>query len=335
MFDVLGLSPDAQAVYREMLQNPLLRAAELAARVELSPMRLHDVLGELTRLALIQQSWERPGEFHVVDPEISLTALLAQREADLLQRQREVTASRSVIADVIAEFAARNWPPHRQQTKYLRGIDAIRTQIEGLGRQCQSDIMAFVDGGPQTEENMKASRPQDRAVLERGARMRSIYLDSLANDPSTLSYARWLVEQGAEVRTLPVLPLRMIIFDRRVAMLPQRADETAAGAMLVYEHSVIIALCALFEKHWQEAASLGIAPERQENGLTRQQLSLLNLMAEGNTDEVCARKLGVSVRTERRLAAEILAALNAKSRFQAGVLAARAGWLDAEPVGKE
>jgi len=47
-----------------------------------------------------------------------------------------------------------------------------------------------------------------------------------------------------------------------------------------------------------------------------------------NTDEMVARKLGVSVRTVRRMASELMAELGARSRFQAGVRASERGWLD-------
>ncbi|MFC4008533.1 LuxR C-terminal-related transcriptional regulator [Nonomuraea purpurea] len=323
-FAALGLSVDAESVYRVVLREPGVVVDDLAERTHLLPATVHGALGELTRLGLIQPSWERPGQVHVVDPEISLTSLLARHEADLLQRQQAIAAGRAAIGDLIAEYGGGNG---RGDIKYLSGLDDIRTHIEALGRECVSDVMAFVDGGPQTKENMESSRPQDQAVLSRGVQMRSIYLESLANDPSTLAYVKWLTGQGAAIRTIPVVPLRMIIFDKRQALLPVNVSETARGAMILRQGSVITALCALFEKFWDEAAPLGAARERAHDRPSRQELSLLRLMAEGNTDEVCARRLGISLRTTRRLAAELMSRLNARSRFQAGVLAAQAGWL--------
>ncbi|WP_344892978.1 LuxR C-terminal-related transcriptional regulator [Nonomuraea antimicrobica] len=326
-FATLGLSVDAESVYRIILREPELHTDKLAHHLEMPPGHVHDALGELTRLGLVQPSWERPGQLHLVDPEISLNSLLAGREADLLERQQAIAAGRATMHNLIAEYSGRNRLSGRSEIKYLQGLDDIRAHIEVIGRECVSDVMAFVDGGPQTKENMEASRPQDQVVLDRGVRMRSIYLESLANDPATFAYVNWLTEEGAAIRTTPVVPLRMSIFDRRLAMLPVQVDDTAMGAMVLSQSSVVAALCALFEKFWEEATPLGAAPQHQSDDLTRQELSLLRLMAEGNTDEVCARKLGISLRTERRLAASLMARLNAKSRFQAGVLAARAGWL--------
>ena len=54
---------------------------------------------------------------------------------------------------------------------------------------------------------------------------------------------------------------------------------------------------------------------------------LLDQLAHGAKDEQIARTLGISLRTVRRRVAAILAELGVESRFQAGVEAARRGWL--------
>ncbi|WP_322779451.1 response regulator transcription factor, partial [Frankia sp. Cas4] len=61
---------------------------------------------------------------------------------------------------------------------------------------------------------------------------------------------------------------------------------------------------------------------------TGQRLEVLRLLAAGMTDEAIARKIGVSTRTIRRQTSEIMDQLDAGSRFQAGILAARLGWVD-------
>lgn len=58
------------------------------------------------------------------------------------------------------------------------------------------------------------------------------------------------------------------------------------------------------------------------------QLAIAGLMAKGFTDEVLARKLGMSVRTCRRHIAALMRDLDAVSRFQAGVRAASHRLLD-------
>jgi DNA-binding NarL/FixJ family response regulator len=63
------------------------------------------------------------------------------------------------------------------------------------------------------------------------------------------------------------------------------------------------------------------------NAPTPDERRLLELLAEGRTDEVVARSLGCTRRTLQRRLRRIFEKLGAESRFQAGVLAERAGWI--------
>ncbi|WP_308315343.1 helix-turn-helix transcriptional regulator [Streptomyces sp. ISL-100] len=61
--------------------------------------------------------------------------------------------------------------------------------------------------------------------------------------------------------------------------------------------------------------------------MTPQERELLRLLSQGFTDEGAARKLGISLRTERRMITEISARLGAQSRFQLGQRATEDGLL--------
>ncbi|MFK0169623.1 helix-turn-helix transcriptional regulator [Streptomyces sp. NPDC090306] len=91
----------------------------------------------------------------------------------------------------------------------------------------------------------------------------------------------------------------------------------------------MIAADVLTERTDDRAASVG------EGGPTptgRERL-VLQLLADGHLDEGIARRLNVSVRTCRRIIAALMDRLDARSRFQAGVIAASRGWMDGPPPG--
>jgi DNA-binding CsgD family transcriptional regulator len=141
------------------------------------------------------------------------------------------------------------------------------------------------------------------------------------------------------VRTLPVLPLRLLVIDRARAVVPLDPAQTSAGACVVRGAGVIAALCDLFEQHWQRAAPWG-HPSGQHAGKappstpapTEQERALLELLMLGYTDEQVARRMGVSTRTVGRMAADLMGRLGARSRFQAGALATQQGWLSDSPT---
>jgi hypothetical protein len=62
---------------------------------------------------------------------------------------------------------------------------------------------------------MAASRPLNEGLLGRGVRMRTVCLDSVRTNRPTVEHANWLARMGGQVRTVPSLPTRMILMDRR------------------------------------------------------------------------------------------------------------------------
>lgn len=68
-------------------------------------------------------------------------------------------------------------------------------------------------------------------------------------------------------------------------------------------------------------------PQRDEQGLTGQEQELLRLLGQGFTDEMASKRLGLSLRTARRMMADLMELLGARSRFEAGLLVGGRGWL--------
>ncbi|MEV6105604.1 helix-turn-helix domain-containing protein [Streptomyces sp. NPDC051940] len=330
MAGLFGLDASAETIYRLMLRHPYMRLPAIATELGLTHEQVRRGLDDLAQMSLVRSSWEEPGALRAVPPQVGLGSLLEAEERDLHARQEQLAARRIALERVVEEYRSESRNRPYDGVEQLAGIDAIRERIETLASSCQSEIQGFAPDGAQTEANREASRPADLATLDRGIRMKTIYLESLMQDSASLAYARWLIEEGAEVRTVATLPIRMIIYDRRYALLPIDPDDTAAGALLLRGAGVVLALCELFDQIWCTAMPIERARTAPPEGLSRQERAVLRLLAQGHTDEVVARKLGVSVRTARRVTAGLLAQFNARSRFQAGVQAALGGWVDAD-----
>ncbi|WP_031225569.1 helix-turn-helix transcriptional regulator [Streptomyces roseochromogenus] len=329
MLETLGLDTCSERVYRAMLAHPSEGVAALAERLGLSESDVRRSLDVLSSLSLIRSSAGQEAEFLTVSPEVAMELLLARRQADLAAQQERLEASRAAAAQLIAEYSMLNRGQDGSESEQLVGADEIRVRLAKLGEQAQSEVMTFAPGGAHTAEDLKASRGPNEALLSRGIRMRTVYLDSVRNHQPTLEHVAWLNSQGGRVRTMPTLPVRLIIIDRRLAVLPTDTSDARAGAVVLKGTGVVAALCALFEQVWTAAVPLGDAPSADSRGLAPQDAEALRLLASGLTDEAMAKRLGVSPRTARRIAADLMERLEARSRFQAGVHAVQNGWLPA------
>ncbi|GAA2003050.1 LuxR C-terminal-related transcriptional regulator [Catenulispora subtropica] len=326
MFEGLGLSGRAESVYLAMLEHPEEDLGQLARRLGVGGDQIREALDELTDISLLQVFPGRPAP-KAVRPEVGLSMLVARQQAEMARRHQQIEEGKAALSLLLAQRAENRSQPPDSGVERLLGLDAIRDRLGELARSCQWEASSFMPGGAQTEENLDASRALDAEAIDRGVRLRTIYQDSVRNHKPTLEYAQWLGELGSEVRTTASLPLRMLVVDRRVAVVPVDSEDSAAAAIVITSDGIVTALTALFNAVWRGASPLGAARRRDNDGLSQQERQVLRLLAAGLTDEAIARHMGVSVRTSRRVAADLQARLGTRSRFQAGAHAVTRGWI--------
>ena len=163
-------------------------------------------------------------------------------------------------------------------------------------------------------------RRADHDNLRRGVRYRILLTDEVRAAPAAVLRLGRIVAAGAEIRTVPGVPTDVTVVDATVAMLAR--DRTAEDVAVVGLPGVVDTVVALFERLW--ATGLPLA---RPDDLCGRERELLALLSAGYTDESAAARLGVSVRTVRRMMSTIMARLGARSRFQAGLRAADRGML--------
>ncbi|MFJ7277080.1 LuxR C-terminal-related transcriptional regulator [Kitasatospora sp. NPDC098663] len=289
---------------------------------------MREALDRLVELGLLTPSRETVGGLRAVSLEAGLAHLLRRQEEELARRHHALAAGKAAAARAVAEYSALRPDTDRDGNERLLGLDAIQARLEVLTRRLGEECLSIIPGGAQSEASIEASRPLDEQALNRKVRMRAVYQESVRNDPATFEYAQWTTERGGEVRTSPVLPSRLLVFDRTTALVPIDPGDSRLGALCTTSPGIVATLVALFEQTWEAAVPLGAVRSRDtEGGISQGERELLKLLASGMTDEAAGKRLGVSMRTVRRQMAALMERLQATSRFEAGLKAAQRGWL--------
>ena len=306
-----------------MIDDPSLAVAGLAERLAIDVSDVRTALAELADLALIRLD-PTTESARIVRPTVALTALLNRIERDVAIRQRQIEATRETIAAIAAVHGTNE---RLEETRRIDGLDAVRDRLGELALQVDSECLSFTTGGAQANDTISAEKSPNQLALERGVVMRNVYQESFRNDPATLAHARWMAGLGGQSRTVPTLPMRMVIVDRQIALVPIDPTSPGDGALEVHGPGLVAGLVALFERVWESGTWFGDRPSADSNGLQPQERAVLQLLAAGHTDESAARNLAMSVRSLQRMTAAITERLGSASRFQAGVEASRRGWI--------
>lgn len=323
----LGLDAVCVQVYLLMHSDPDADSAGIAGQLGLNPSDVSDAINTLTRLTLLRPGLEHTGRLRPVSIERALSTLLRQHSEQLALQSDSLATLQSAMKDLLEAPQTPHEDTAEIDIEAISGGEAIQSRLDGLAVRARESFHVILPGGPQPPEMLEAARPFDQELIRRGVRVRLVYQTLVRTDRNNVEYMRWLEEMGAETRCAPVVPPRMILIDGNTALLSLGKNRDVPGAFLIREPGIVAPLAELFEQCWAAAEPLSRAEPTDDGTPSAQELALLRILAAGSTDEAAAKKLGVSVRTVRRIMADLMERLGATSRFEAGHRATQRDWL--------
>ncbi|WP_329459810.1 helix-turn-helix domain-containing protein [Streptomyces sp. NBC_01497] len=346
--DVLGLGDETERVYTALIDRPRCTASELAGAGGATVAATSRVLTGLVAKGLASRTSSRPPRFSAIPPDVAVTALIQDR-------QRQLDAARSLVERLThAHREANRINDPDIAVELLTHREDISEAAYRLTNGARRQVRAF-DRPPYVDR--PGSNFQHQVRRQRtGVAHRVIYSHDAVSWPGRLlDDILPSVRAGEQARVKGDLPLKLVIRDDDVALIPfSLAPGGHSAAYLVHPSPMLAALEALFEAEWDRAVSLDttraeaggepvtsgareaaadrpahVAPGAPaETGTSDEDTRvLLTLLASGLTDAAIARAQGWSPRTTQRRIQRLMSALDASTRFQAGLAAARRGWI--------
>jgi len=321
VLEILGIDTAEEAVYTALLSSPSMTVLQLVRGSALgSANQVEAALTSLADKGLVHRIADDPVRFVPTSPETALENLQHARE-------EQVRKSRALITDLTRRY--RLLPGMSGDFDAVEHVvgEAALNQLNLALRSVRSECRAL-DTPPYA---VPCDVPEsEREMLARGARVRVVY-DQSAINALGVHQLRTAVDLGEEARLVGELPLRLYLIDDRLALLPLKADQNPHDGTLVIRPSALLdALSQLFELLWDRAVPLKLdagpaAVPVRTLGADGDEEALLGLLAAGLTDTAIARQLDLGLRTVQRRISTVMSRLNAKTRFQAGVILGREG----------
>ncbi|MCW2947182.1 MAG: transcriptional regulator, LuxR family [Actinoallomurus sp.] len=165
-----------------------------------------------------------------------------------------------------------------------------------------------------------------RPAITSGLVVRKLYTPVALADAEQRRHLLDVAAVGAHVRICRAgLPHETIIIDRRVMILAGVGVPGDREFTVTTSPALIDGVHALFQAGWEAAVALGDYLRQDLPQIGPDGKAILQALGAGLTDEVAARRMGISLRTYRRRVAELMKLLESDSRFQAGVRAGELG----------
>jgi DNA-binding CsgD family transcriptional regulator len=325
----LGLDAVCIKVYLTMHAVPDADMMQIAELLDLQPAEVIDALDELSDLTLLRAGLTTEHRLRPVSIERAIQALLRQQSEQLKVQSGSLAMLQSAMKELLESRPVHESGFGQADVLTITGEEPAQLHIEQLTLRAADSVYSLMPGRSLPPEMLEAARPFDEEICQRGVTVRALYQSAVKSDRRTLEYVRWLGSIGSEIRFAPVVPLRLILLDRTTAVLFRRDVQLPLETFVIREPAILGPLIELYEQSWAAAAPLDDHEPKPSDGNapSAQELALLRLLASGSTDEAAGKKLGISVRTVRRIMADLMERLEASSRFEAGHKATQRGWL--------
>ena len=311
---------DATKLYEEVCQKGQIAASDYRIAEDGELRNAFDLLVEMGLLIFDseQDGWapEDPTsvQSRVVSP-------LSQEAAKLLSESSQWS---SAFSNLTQSWRRAPQSSARGPFTYLRGGQTINNVLDQLLAECEEEMLTAQPQAGRDPRFLAKAALRDIELLERGAAMRTLYQHSARRSSVTHKYVAAVTARGAEVRTLDEFFNRMILVDRRVAVIPY-AEEFGV-AVVVREPAVVAYLVDVFERSWERGRLFTNRETSLMKDIAAEQRAMtMRMLIEGHSDPVSAKRLGVSPRTYAGYVADLKAEYDADTRFQLGYTMGRMG----------
>ncbi|MGW0884321.1 helix-turn-helix transcriptional regulator [Streptomyces sp. NPDC002671] len=287
----------------------------------------------LIDFGLLHPALHDPDRLEPVAPAAALHRLLrtsAARIANERRREDQLVEQFEPLLQIEADPVAGTDTP---MLRLLSGTERINLALTEATDEASQEVLTIQPRNGLTGRRGAIARDiasvRDQALLDRGVRLRALYPHTLRHLPTVYTSFEQLRGDIA-ARSLDEVPHRLIIIDRRRALIPANDDGTQA--LEVRHPALITYFVTTFDRLWRLATPMfpvAVTPP-SSNGITPRQRAIAALLIEGHTDAVIADRLGMNIRTARVHIAKLAETLGSESRAQLGYLIGQSGILDVE-----
>jgi hypothetical protein len=311
---------DATKLYEEVCQKGQIAASDYRIAEDGALRNAFDLLVQMGLLIFDseQDGWapEDPTsvQSRVVSP-------LSQEAAKLLSESSQWS---SAFSNLSQSWRRAPQSSARGPFTYLRSVELINSVLDQLLAECEEELLTAQPEAGRDPRFLAKAALRDIVAIERGITMRTLYQHSARRSSVTHKYVAAVTARGAEVRTLDEFFNRMIVVDRRVAVIPSRNE--VAVAVVIREPAVVAFLVNVFERSWERGRPFTNRDTSLLKDIAAEQRAMtMRMLIEGHSDPVSAKRLGVSPRTYAGYVADLKTDYDAQTRFQLGYTMGRMG----------
>jgi sugar-specific transcriptional regulator TrmB len=316
----MPLGPDERSLF-DTQATPLYEEVVASGGIDAADPRigkggeLHAAFELLAEVGLIVKS-DDGTTWRAVDPaavQARVVAPLGQQGAELIAESAHWAQSFNALSQTWRRSPSAVGAPFAE----IRGLATINNYLMALAGDTREELLTAQPQYRRGIKRLNQAIAHEIDALKRGVRVRTLYQHAARRGADTRRYVAAVTAAGAEVRTLDEFFNRLLVFDRRVAVIP--SHEGLDVAMVISEPSTVVYLVDMFERHWERARPFTSSETTLMRDIAAEQRAMtIRMLLEGRADPAGAKRLGVSPRTYAAYVADLKNEFEVETRFQLG-----------------
>jgi sugar-specific transcriptional regulator TrmB len=262
---------------------------------------------------------EDPGEgdgpgWVAVDPAAVQSGVVAPMGREAVELLTESAAWADTFRGLAQTF--RRTPTVGSLLTEIRGLPSINRFLENAVDDAASELLTAQPAGARRAVILQQAIDRDLRALERGVQMRTLYQHTARRSKATRDYVEQILDHGAQVRTLDEFFNRLIVIDRRLAIIPGGQPDVAVA---IHDPHLVSYLADIFDRSWERAREYYERGTSSDSDIAAEVRQLtVRMLTEGHSDPASAKRVGVSTRTYASYVAALKDEYGVETRFQLG-----------------
>jgi Sugar-specific transcriptional regulator TrmB len=250
-----GLGRNEARLYVAAVGRPSMRAAQLAARADISRTKAYDALRLLVDKGLFTEEPGRVARFRATD---ARTVAMLLRKQTFTEKASLVEDTRRLVADLFERYyaTAATADPF-ESVHVLRHEEAAWARQETMIAGARGEVLRT------RRRPLGGTLHMDELSLRPGVSYRAIYEGEMLADPA---FRAWVAERGVRgerYRFVERVTAPLCVVDRAAILLSLNPKDRRAGGTgnwLTLQHAGLGSLLAeVFERQWRDASLPSVA----------------------------------------------------------------------------
>jgi DNA-binding CsgD family transcriptional regulator len=316
-----GASPDADLVFRFLAEHGPQSVGGIRRALGTRRHKITAALDELVdcgAVTPVRQAGRRGPDARMWHPRPPAEVVAILRERRLLEARARQSVRRRLATLSELDPALHLDSDLTAAARPLHGLSRTRARLGDLVHATRHEHLSMHPEPAFDRATVQASASLDHDLLARKVSVLTLGVPPSVEDV-TAAHALELTRSGMEYRELPTLPAKMILFDRRTALLPLDPFDTSKGALEVVAPTIVESLARWYLRRWDEAR-----PPKHGTAagvrLTPRERRIVVLLAAGHTDASAAAQLGLSERTVAYAIHAVMERHGVHNRYQLGLV---------------